>query len=71
MGGAPVNAHFDREPLDALGVAGTAPQVRVMAEDVPQVAAGTAVVAGGQSYVVRNIRPLNAGAELLLILQKV
>jgi len=71
VGGAQVFGHFEREPIDAIGVAGTSPQLRVLAADVPQIATGAAVICAQQSYTVRNIRSLNAGAELLLMLEAV
>jgi hypothetical protein len=69
--GDTVTAIFESEYQAAFDVAGSTPALRVIAADVPGVAAGDAVVRDGVAYTVLNVGEIGPDAlELRLTLQR-
>jgi len=63
-----VEGTFDNAYEDAFGiVAGTSPSLLILTAAAPAVAHGTAVVIGGVSYTVTNVRPDGTGMTRLML----
>ena len=65
VGGVALTGHFENGYADALGIAGSAPSLLIVAADAPSVALGNAVVVGGASYTVAAVEPDGVGITRL------
>ena len=69
QGGAAVNVIFDAEYIAELGMAGTNPAALAKAADVSAANIGQTLTINAVAYTIRNRRPLDDGATVLLELQ--
>jgi hypothetical protein len=61
---------FDNEYAEALdGIAGRAPVARCQASSVDADPTGKPLKLRGVNYTIRNVQPIDDGAEVLLILE--
>lgn len=66
-GSTAVKVILDKAYVDVLGVAGTNPVARGKASDFPiPTACGKTLVIGSTTYTIRNVRPEDDGAFVLL-----
>jgi hypothetical protein len=69
-GASPVSVIFDNAYLEQLGIAGTGPVALVRASQVAADPTGKTLAIGAQTYLIRNVRPMDDGAVVLLNLQE-
>jgi hypothetical protein len=65
-----IRVMFDHEYAEALdGIAGRAPVARCQAASVDADPTGKRLTLRGVNYTIRNVQPIDDGAEVLLILE--
>lgn len=64
------NVILDAAYIEALGIAGTEPMALARASDYAATALGKTLSAGGTTYIIRDRRPQDDGATVLLKLEK-
>lgn len=69
QGGATVNVIFDREYLEQLGIAGTAPMAVCQAGAVVAGDVGKTLTIAGTAYTIKGREPIDDGAIVRLTLK--
>lgn len=67
VGGQSIYAIYENAYAEDLEMAGTQPRLKCRTVDVAAVVDGTAVVAGGLSYLVRGNQPQRTGLSVLVL----